>query len=135
MKDFRYCVWWCPSTPCSWQSHVDFPVHVSLATEIDSEEEAERVAAEWRDKLKRPCRVSISGPMRITRDEGFYAVVYPVSPAIVEDAHVSIRYSYTNVLDLLVNLRPPDASCAEFCDIRVVRCTGHYKTWGRHSKL
>tara|TARA_B100001996_G_scaffold231913_1_gene178955 strand:- start:209 stop:631 length:423 start_codon:yes stop_codon:yes gene_type:complete len=134
MKDFKYCIWFCPDMNHMWNHFTNrFPAHLSLKTNLDYS-----TALDLYSKIeKKEIEVEFDNLMCDEHD-GFHALFYTIKnfynkpPWWPKNPHISFLYKYNRKITplevnyLYSNITRKKGILKHIC---VVKCSGHYSTW------
>ena len=134
MKDFKYCIWYCPDHTHPWNFFTNrFIPHLSLKTNLDYS-----TAMNLFTKIKKQdIEVELDQPM-CDEDEGFHALFYNLKsidnspPWWPKNPHISFLYRYNQMIYpyevhyLYSNMKYKKGILKNLC---LVKCSGHYTKW------
>ena len=120
MKDFKYCIWFCPDMNHMWNHFTNrFPAHLSLKTNLDYS-----TALDLYSKIeKKEIEVEFDNLMCDEHD-GFHALFYTIKnfynkpPWWPKNPHISFLYKYNRkITPLEVNYLYSNINTLHLCPL------------------
>jgi len=134
MKDFKYCIWFCPDMNHYWNHFTNrFPAHLSLKTNLDYNSALELYSKIQKEEIE----VELNNLM-CDEEDNFHALFYTLKDFISKppwwpkNPHISFLYKYDNqitpyeVHHLYSNLKIKKGILKHIC---MVKCSDHYTKW------
>ncbi len=134
MKDFKYCIWYCPEGNHPWNFFTNkFIPHLSIKTNLDYSS-----AINLFTKIKKQdIEVELDRPM-CDEDQGFHALFYNLKPVDnpppwwPKNPHISFLYKYNQIISpyevhhLYSNMKYKKGLLK---NLHLVKCSGHFTKW------
>lgn len=148
-RDFKYCVWLVPESESEWHKYCDgWTPHMTVRSGIEKRKDAEKLMGEVVGDLKRigsgnGLVLKMVGEIEQHNETIFYALVFNVLAVSTvlraiswwpEGAHVSVAYrngigmGFRTVETAKIEAGVAVRS-ARVGEVRVMRCSGHYRDW------
>ena len=134
MKDFKYCIWYCPDSNHPWNFFTNrFMPHLSIKTNLDY-----RAAINLFTKIKKQDIEVELDRLMCGEDKGFHALFYKLKPNDnpppwwPKNPHISFLYKYNqriNPYEVHYLYSKMKYKKGVLKHLYLVKCSGHFSKW------